>query len=171
MRIATRWVGRQVASSLVMFMALTCIGSAAAQQPETFTSQQPQIGLSIPGQWGDSDRLAGNRDHDTSQSEEAFPDNPVPARPKVDDQGGQPGASPSSAQQAQDGTPKPVGTAAAPYEKTTGVAASRPAGAAIAPAKQRRARFILIRVGVIVGGAVAIGTVVALSHGSPSRPN
>jgi hypothetical protein len=55
--------------------------------------------------------------------------------------------------------------------KTGGVAASRPAGAVIAPGKQRRARSILIRVGVIVGAAVAVGTVVGLSHASPSRPN
>ena len=88
------------------------------------------------------------------------------------DQGGQPAVPQSSPVQTQSGaqTP-PVGTAAAPYEKTTGVAASRPAGAVIAPGKQRRARSILIRVGVVVGAAVAIGTVVALSRSSPSRPN
>ena len=71
----------------------------------------------------------------------------------------------------QNNTSKPLGTAAAPYEKSTGVPASRPAGAVIAPAKQRRARSFLIKVGVIVGAAVAIGTVVALSKGSPNRPN
>ena len=65
---------------------------------------------------------------------------------------------------------EPVGTAAAPPVKTTGVAASRPAGAAIAPGKQRRARSLLIKVGALVGAGVAIGTVVALSSGSPSRP-
>jgi hypothetical protein len=41
----------------------------------------------------------------------------------------------------------------------------------MAPAKQRRIRIILIRVGLIVGAAAAIGTVVALSKTSPSRPN
>ena len=41
-------------------------------------------------------------------------------------------------------TQKPVGTAAAETPATTGVAASNPAGAAIAPAKQRRARELLI---------------------------
>jgi hypothetical protein len=52
-----------------------------------------------------------------------------------------------------------------------GVAASRPAGAAIAPAKQKRARTLLIKVGIVVGVAVAVGTVVALSNASPSRPH
>jgi hypothetical protein len=73
--------------------------------------------------------------------------------------------------QSQSGQTKPVGTAAAPAEPVTGIAAARPAGAAIAPAKQRRARTILIRVSIVVGAAVAVGTVVALSHASPSRPN
>jgi hypothetical protein len=41
----------------------------------------------------------------------------------------------------------------------------------IAPAKQRRARSFVIRVGIIVGACVAVGTVVALSHGSPSQPH
>jgi hypothetical protein len=77
----------------------------------------------------------------------------------------------SSNQEPQQNEPaKPVGTAAAPYEKTTGVAASRPAGAVIAPAKQRRVRTFLIRMGIVIGAGVAVGTVAALSHASPSRP-
>lgn len=71
----------------------------------------------------------------------------------------------------QQNTTEPVGTAAAPYEKPLGVAVSRPAGAAIAPAKQKRSRSLLIRVGLVVGAAVAIGAVVALSKASPSEPS
>ena len=171
MSISSRWLGRQIASGLVMFIGAPFVGATTPQPLEALRSQQPEIGSPVQDRSGDSNRRSGNRDDDTIRSEEGYPDNPDPVRPQVDDQGGQPGTSPSSAQQAQNETAKPVGTAAAPYEKTTGVAASRPAGAVIAPAKQRRARSILIRVGVIVGGAVAIGTVLALSHGSPSRPN
>ena len=65
---------------------------------------------------------------------------------------------------------EPVGTAAAESIQTTGVAASRPAGAAVAPAKQRRMRSILIKVGALVGVGVAVGTTMALSKGSPSKP-
>jgi hypothetical protein len=65
---------------------------------------------------------------------------------------------------------QPVGTAAAEALPITGVAASRPAGAALAPARQRRVRSVLIRVGSLVGAGVAIGTTMALSQGSPSRP-
>jgi len=67
-------------------------------------------------------------------------------------------------------TQKPVGTAAAEAPATTGVAASNPAGAAIAPAKQKRARQLLIRVGAILGAGVAVGTVAALASASPSKP-
>jgi hypothetical protein len=75
------------------------------------------------------------------------------------------------APQPQQNTPQPVGTAAAPYETIVGVPASRPAGAAIAPAKQKRTRTILISVGIVVATGVAVGTVVALSKGSPSQPH
>jgi hypothetical protein len=89
------------------------------------------------------------------------------------------GAAPASASQTstppaapapQMQTAPPEGVAIAPYEKDTGVAASRPAGAVIAPGKQRRRRSILIRVGLILGAAAAIGTVVGLSATSSSRP-
>jgi hypothetical protein len=52
----------------------------------------------------------------------------------------------------------------------SGVAASQPAGVAIAPAKQRRVRLIVIRVGAILGAGAAVGTVVALTQATPSKP-
>jgi len=65
---------------------------------------------------------------------------------------------------------EPVGTAVAGAPVTTGVVASAPAGAAIAPAKQRRVRILLIKMSAVVGAGAAIGAVTALSTGSPSRP-
>jgi hypothetical protein len=65
---------------------------------------------------------------------------------------------------------KPVGTAAAETPSASGVAASQPAGVAIAPAKQRRVRTIVLRVGALVGVGVAVGTVVALTRATPSKP-
>lgn len=65
---------------------------------------------------------------------------------------------------------KPVGTATAEAPDTTGIAASQPAGAAIAPTKQRRVRTIVIKVGAIIGVAAAVGTVVALSEATGSKP-
>lgn len=86
---------------------------------------------------------------------------------------GQNGSQTNGAQTTQNQQPanNPVGTAVAPYEETSGVTASRPAGAVIAPAKQRRRRSILIKIGIVVGAAAAVGTVVALSHASPSQPH
>ena len=65
---------------------------------------------------------------------------------------------------------KPVGTAAAEKPETVGVAGSNASGAAVAPAKPKRTRALLIKIGAIVGAGVAVGTVAALSSGSPSRP-
>lgn len=80
-------------------------------------------------------------------------------------------ASPAAQSQPQEASPhEPRGTAAAEAVQTSGVAASRPAGAAVAPAKQRRMRSILIKVGFLAGAGVAIGTTLALSQGSPSKP-
>ena len=48
----------------------------------------------------------------------------------------------ASGQQQPNGGANPVGTAVAPAPRTTGVAGSRPAGAVIAPAKQRRVNSV-----------------------------
>jgi hypothetical protein len=170
MRISILWLRRQIASGLVMLLVIP-ITEAADASPRPTLSGQQQSASSAQNPSKDADNRAGAQSADTSRSEATYPDSPAPARSQAADQSGQSGVSQSQPDQPQNAPSKPVGTAAAPYEKTTGVAASRPAGAVIAHAKQRRARSILIRVGVIVGAAVAVGTVVALSKGSPSRPN
>jgi hypothetical protein len=71
---------------------------------------------------------------------------------------------------AQQTTQTPTGTAAARSAAVKGGAASKPAGAAIAPAKQNRRRSLIIKLGLLAGAGVAIGSVVALSKGSPSTP-
>jgi hypothetical protein len=64
----------------------------------------------------------------------------------------------------------PVGTAAAGPSTATGIAAAQPAGIAVAPAKQRRVRTIVLRFGAMVGVGAAVGTVVALSRATSSKP-
>jgi len=98
-----------------------------------------------------------------TSSQNGAPDAPSP-------QLADPATRPNNPQSDQQQNNNPVGTAAAPVAKPTGVAASRPAGAVIAPAKQRRVRSIMIRVGIIVGAGVAIGTVAGLSRSSSGRP-
>jgi len=65
---------------------------------------------------------------------------------------------------------RPVGTAAAEAPKVNGVTAAEPAGVAIAPAKQRRVRTIVLKVGAIIGAGAALGTVIALTEATPSKP-
>ena len=85
-------------------------------------------------------------------------------------------ASQSSSQGSQNGDQQdqklqhPVGTAAAEAPKVNGITAAQPAGVAIAPAKQRRVRVIVLKVGAILGAGAALGAVVALSRGTPSKP-
>ena len=74
------------------------------------------------------------------------------------------------AQSSSTSPQKPVGTAAAEAPNASGIAASQPAGVAIAPAKQHRVRTIVLRTGAIVGACVAVGAVVALTAGTPSKP-
>jgi hypothetical protein len=65
---------------------------------------------------------------------------------------------------------RPVGTAAAEAPKVSGVTAAQPAGVAIAPAKQRRVRTIVLKVGAILGAGAALGAVIALTAATPSKP-
>jgi hypothetical protein len=65
---------------------------------------------------------------------------------------------------------EPVGAATAESVPTAGGAAAKPAGVAIAPAKQHQTRSLLIKIGAVVAAGAAIGTVYALSHGTPATP-
>jgi hypothetical protein len=71
---------------------------------------------------------------------------------------------------SQNPAQQPEGAAAAQVQPTTGTAGSKPAGAALAPPKQRRIRSLLIRLGAVAGAGIALGTVYALSTASPSKP-
>lgn len=148
MRIAINWLRRQIATCLVVFLTAP-FGSAASGQAQ---SQNTNNGTTKAGA--------------AATQSETIPDDPSPV-----EQNQLAGSSQNAPEPQQSATPQPVGTAVAPYEKIVGVAASRPAGAAIAPAKQKRTRAILISVGVVVASAIAVGTVVALSKASPSQPH
>jgi len=143
MKVSSYRIGKQIAVCLVLCLAIPVSEVAAETSPPMFSPQQSQ---SVPAQ-------------DQSGS------------PGTQTQSPQSGAVQAGSEQAPNGVTKPVGTAAAPAEPVTGVAGARPAGAAIAPAKQRRARVLLIRMSIVIAAAVAVGTVVALSRASPSRPN
>jgi hypothetical protein len=69
-----------------------------------------------------------------------------------------------------EGKETPLGTAAAQGVKTSGGAASRPAGTAIAPAKQHQSRSLFIKIAAVAAGAAALGAVYGLTRSSPSTP-
>jgi hypothetical protein len=112
-----------------------------------------------------------------------LPDSPGAVQAQIQNQGAaqpngsnQPQSSTSSQsasapQETQDAKPqRPVGTAAAEAPPVSGITAAQPAGVAAAPAKQRRVRTLVLKVGAIVGAGVAIGAVVALSEGTSGKP-
>ncbi len=74
------------------------------------------------------------------------------------------------AQNAPTPQQQPLGTAVGQTGVTTGGPAAKPAGMAIAPAKQRQVRSLLIKVGAIAAAGAAVGIVYGLSKASPSRP-
>jgi hypothetical protein len=65
---------------------------------------------------------------------------------------------------------QPLGAATAEGVTTVGGAASRPAGMAIAPAKQSQRRSLLIKVALIAAAGIAVGTVYGLSKGTSAKP-
>jgi hypothetical protein len=164
MKIANNWLGRQLAMTLIMLLAVPY--GMAATSPRPSSPMPSKAGLTSQGSSTPVDTA-----HDSgSASNHSYPDAPVPSLAPSNGQSQQTTNSGTQQTQSTQQT-QPVGAAAAPYMKPEGVAASRPAGAAIAPAKQRRVRSFAIRVALLVGAAAAIGTVVAASLGSPSRAN
>jgi hypothetical protein len=75
-----------------------------------------------------------------------------------------------AAQDQSQKSQRPVGTAAAEAPTVSGVTAAQPAGVAIAPAKQRHVRTLVLKVGAIVGAGVALGAAIALTEATPSKP-
>jgi hypothetical protein len=141
---------RRLVIFLVVLLALPIEIPAVAQQ----SAPAPQGGTS-----------SSSQSVPQAPAAQPSPSTSQPANVNQQTGGQQPGQTPP-----QNGNTAPVGTAVAPYEKGVGVAASRPAGVVIAPAKQRRTRSFLIKVGLVVGAAVAVGTVVGLSKATPSAP-
>jgi hypothetical protein len=163
MTISAYSLQRRIARILVMFLAV----ALTAQPRPALLGQQGGVSSVQPAQPEKAGHTANEPAACTAQT---TPDDPALMSSQTSDPKQHPGSPPIAAEQQQGSGSEPVGAAAAPYEKPLGVAASRPAGVVIAPAKQRRAHSILIRVGLILGAAVAIGTVVALSNASPSHP-
>ena len=124
-----------IAPGLILALLMNPLVYAMAQEPAS-----PRVDV----QTEQSQAPASTPDPSSSPAGEQLPDSPGAAQ----NQFRVPPMPPQSGSQTQGESQlqlkEPVGTAAAETVPTTGVAASRPARAALAPAKQRRVRTILI---------------------------
>lgn len=162
MNPVTPWLYRVIAIGLAFLLAAP-FGVAATEPPQEAPSIHP-TGDGNPAQAQPSTPAT-----DPAQVA-SLPDSPIPPASQAAGPEQQQGSGGQATSQQQNAPSQPMGTAVAPAEPASGVAASRPAGAAIAPARQKRTRSFVIKLSLLIGGAVAIGTVVALSSASPSRP-
>ena len=102
-----------------------------------------------------------------------LPDAPTPQQNPAPTAATQPPAEtqqPQSQSLPQERLQQPLGAAAAEAAPPTGGAASKPAGTAIAPAKQRQVRSLLIKLGAIAAAGAALGTVYGLTRATSSVP-
>lgn len=134
---------------------------AAAQQATTDQPQQPATAEQQP----QNTPPATQPETTPVPANNTAPSQPVQAQPSE-----LPNSPGTVRPQQPAATERPLGTAAAEIGNASGIAASKPAGVAIAPAKQHQSRSLLIKLGAVLGAGVAIGTVMALSNASPSRP-
>ncbi len=191
MRIKWRLIEKPIAACMVLLLAVpvaragplpgqeAAAGQATQPAPPTTTQQAASTPDSAPNSGPDSGSgTTAPSPGIESQTSSGTPAPGAEAAQMGDPSGGQNTAtngsrasgSQASQDQQQNGAAPPVGTAAAPAVKGTGVAGSRVSGAAIAPGKQRRVRTFLISIGVVVAACVAVGAVVALTHATPSQP-
>lgn len=149
---------------LIAGMAVILAGvpevARAGQEPAPASSQVPADGTT-PSDQGKTSDTAGQE-----------PDSPGTVKAQEEQSSPTSGAAATSQSSSQSQTTpkKPLGTAAAQPLTPSGTAASEPAGVAIAPAKQRRTRSLLIKVGAILAAGAAVGTVYALSSATGSKP-
>lgn len=139
--------------------------TAAKVEDQAATGTQPRI-VELP----DSPGTVAAKAEQSAQATQKEPRWELASAAQQSANAPQSGQSQSSTSQQEASPQKPVGTAAAEAPNVTGVAASQPAGVAIAPAKQRRVRTIILRTGALIGAGVAVGSVVALTAGTSSKP-
>jgi hypothetical protein len=104
--------------------------------------------------------LLASPSQSSTASQQDKDNDPLPDAP-------QPQSQTSSSQQAP---AAPSGAAGAKAANVKGAPTAKPVGAAVAPARQHGHRSLLIKLGLVAGAGIAVGSVVALAERSPSRP-
>ncbi len=135
---------------------------AWAAPPQQAEQQSPaNNGTTPPAQ----DQQAAPNASDASTQPAQQNAQPLPDSPGTAQQNQQ---QPASRQNKKDQAP--LGAGVAQQGTTAGGAASKPAGSAIAPAKQRQMRSLLIKIGLIAAAGGAIGAVYGLSRATGPKP-
>lgn len=146
--------------TLVLGVVLCGLPEVAQAQQASPDPQQQQSGTNIDPSKGPLQPVPAQQQPGT----EASPQNPESSTEALP-------ATPAPQPKAEPQMQQPLGAATAEGVPTVGGAASRPAGMAIAPDKQRQRHSLLLKVGLIAAAGVAVGTVAALSKGTSSKPS
>ena len=142
--------------------SMVLLAEPVPQSPEK-PQQEPSIQVvSDDANSTQSSATAGSATSGNASVGHELPDAPTPAEPV------QQNSNESSSKQQPNAVPS--GAAAAKAPSVRGAPASRTVGAAIAPAKQRQKRSLLIKAGLIGAACIAVGSAFALSKASPSKP-
>lgn len=149
--------------SMIAVLAFALCGAPEAlQAQEAQAPQQPQpSGTTVDPSKGPLQPIPTETLPNAPSTERPTPDTDVTQNPQ---QATPPPQTKAEPQQ------EPLGAATAEGVPTVGGGASRPAGAAIAPAKQNQKRSLLIKLGVIAAAGIAAGTVYGLSKGTSAKP-
>ena len=146
--------------AIVLVLCLSGVPEAVAQSAQNTTQQQPT--QPNPNSTLVPDPSKGPLQPVPSQTQ------PLPNAPSSTAQPQTTVNAPQETQQQK--IEPPLGAAAAEAGKPTGGLASKPAGNAIAPAKQKQVRSMLVKVGALAAGAAALGIVYGLSRSTSSTP-
>ncbi len=131
----------------------------------------PELLFAVAGQNPVTQNGQSTAQPDSTSQQPALTTSALPDAPQAQAQQSTPAQTNATAGQNSATPPQqPEGTAAARGARTIGGPASKPAGSAIAPAKQRQIRSLLIKIGAIAGAGAALGTVYALTRGTSSKP-
>jgi hypothetical protein len=164
---------QSIAFALGCILALQSASPAFAQSAATGANADPQqpVASAPAATTSPASQDPGSATSGESQETSPYPEAPTPQPPDIKEslQVEQTKEAAKTQDPIRDALQQPQGVAAARVLHTTGTAAAQPAGAAMAPAKQRRSRSFLIRMGVLAAAGIAVGSVVALSAASPSK--
>lgn len=177
MKIQQR-ITKVLSTILAAALCLTPELAAAVAQQNAQSQQQPQgTDQATPAQPQSPSQPSDQQSGTTVDPSKAplqpittYPDAPTPQQDQQQTTTQPVTTTTEPTPQEQQRPSEPVGAAAAEKAQTAGGAASKPAGSAIAPAKQHQTRGLLFKIGAIAAGGLAAGTVYALTRGTSSKP-